>query len=305
MLEINVKNFKNILQKFRHFLNNKPFLFLFVVLVLNLLFEFLFACFFNFLWCPLGDLFSGFLYSWIERWLIRVVLANAIVLILPALLGYMYIYRKGNFLKTLKLNSFFVIYILVIAIFQVINVVQQNLQPRPISDVIFGFFLFFHIGFNEDTLILGLCLNCFFNKWGKSRIGIWFSVVLNCFVFGCFHLSNLFVPGVSVNRILFQAFSSGFYCLVASAAYLRGGCIWVPIILHSANDAIILISSFFIKNVDDVSKWFSSSPDFLDVVYMLIFSLCYFLVFLFLMRKSKINELLKARNSKIEINNLK
>ena len=80
------------------------------------------------------------------------------------------------------------------------------------------------------------------------------------------------MPSVSIKRVLFQAFLLVFYCLFISVAYLRGGCIWVTIILRFINDAIVQISTFFVTNVNYTIEWFKSSPNFEDMLFVLFLS---------------------------------
>jgi membrane protease YdiL (CAAX protease family) len=94
------------------------------------------------------------------------------------------------------------------------------------------------IGIFEEVLTRGFILNVFLKRYGESKKGIYYSVLVSSIIFGISHLMNLFTKNVAVNEVISQVFYATFIGVVFGAIYIRTGYgLWWCVLLHAMYDA--------------------------------------------------------------------
>jgi membrane protease YdiL (CAAX protease family) len=138
------------------------------------------------------------------------------------------------------------------------------------------------VGIREEVIFRGIIVNSLAMKYATDKKGLWFTVVVSSLLFGCVHLSNIFV-GVELTGLIAQIIGSAAIGLFHAAVYLRGGNIWVPIIIHALQDAAVMfVPLFTVTTVTDVDAMSNTN---VGTGFILI-GICVALS-MFLLRKSK------------------
>ncbi|MBQ7876223.1 MAG: CPBP family intramembrane metalloprotease [Clostridia bacterium] len=156
--------------------------------------------------------------------------------------------------------------------------------------IVYGVVELIGVGFREETVFRGIVTNQIAKKYIKDRKGVLLTALVSAVIFGFAHMTNVFY-GVNLFSALVQSLAAvgiGFYL---SAVYLRGGNIWVLILMHTITDAASLFYASFTTSVTSV-----------DVINDLsIMNLTPLVVFgaagLFLLRKSKCAQIIERYNT--------
>jgi len=96
------------------------------------------------------------------------------------------------------------------------------------------------VGFVEETLFRGVILYALARVWGKTKQGIFGSLVLSAFLFGAIHILQGIV-GAPLDLMLLvslEAFVSGFWW---GALVLVSGSLWPTVLMHTVSNASVLI----------------------------------------------------------------
>lgn len=201
---------------------------------------------------------------------------------LTILFGYGFIFRQKGVVATLipGIPSFLLRgFLLFCAIFLAF---YEGVQWQPLPNILAGALFLFGIGVREEVIFRGIITNSLVLKYGNTTKGLFFAVLASAAMFSGIHLQNLFsgVPPMAVMVQLLGAFSLG---LVLVAIYVRGGNIWVPIILHAIIDASGVFRSTFTVTaatvLDDIAA-LNLAGTLRIVLFQIVFAL-------FLLRKSK------------------
>lgn len=130
------------------------------------------------------------------------------------------------------------------------------------------------IGIAEELMCREWIQNEFIKRFGDTRKGVYFSIILSSLIFGAIHLLNLFAGQTLLETILqvLQAVSSGF---LFGAIYYRTGNIWSTIFLHGFYDFSIMMGES--NNYVDCVRF--SNPSLISTVYSSIISLLIILLY--------------------------
>lgn len=166
---------------------------------------------------------------------------------LSLVLGFGYIYHGKGVGATLvpALPSFFLrTFVLAVAVY---TAVTEGAQWKPVSAILGGFMSLVGVGIREEVVFRGIIGNALARKYATDGKGLWKTVILSAALFSGVHLQNLFLglDPVAMIAQLVGAFGMG---MIFMAVYIRGGNIWVLIVLHSIVDASGLFESTFTQN---------------------------------------------------------
>jgi membrane protease YdiL (CAAX protease family) len=105
------------------------------------------------------------------------------------------------------------------------------------------------VGFVEETLFRGIILYVLVRAWGKSKQGIFLSVIVQAALFGILHVLQIMagIPLVISLMVIVNGFLSGIWW---GAMTLRWRSLWPVILLHAFSNISVLvkgISSPFIE----------------------------------------------------------
>lgn len=142
------------------------------------------------------------------------------------------------------------------------------------------------IGIGEESFFRGVVANLFWDKHAKDPAGVWTATIYSGLIFGLMHGSNL----LSSNKegVLVQMAGVIAMGMALTAIYYRSKNIWSVIFLHAFLDFCgLLPSGIFGGSITEVIS--SYSP-----VVAITSTLPYLVLTLFLLRKSKMPEILAA-----------
>ena len=202
------------------------------------------------------------------------------------------IFFKGSFLKTFKAGFLYILWCILGLIFIIIDSTRQNSSFKPTIDILLNIFKLFSISFFEESLFRGLITSSFAKKYVNEKYGIIKILLYPSLIFGITHSINVFTMKINISASVFQILSAVIVSIVLTAIYLRGGNIFVPIIIHTIINANGLFNAYFLeKNITEAA--IINSNNIITDLYSLIFAVflphCIFTIYL--IRENKINDI--------------
>jgi membrane protease YdiL (CAAX protease family) len=91
-------------------------------------------------------------------------------------------------------------------------------------------------GWIEEVLCRGVVVTALLQKWGRTRKGIYRSVLLSSVLFGAVHLANFLAGRKPLINNLTQITFAIFFGVIFASCLLRNRTIWPMIFLHAAVD---------------------------------------------------------------------
>lgn len=218
--------------------------------------------------------------------LIAEVLVLLVLLLVMKLLGMSYVLRSGvrnpgN--RLLPVLPILLLYTYSMAA-SVIFYAGEPMQP-PLG--IFWFVLcMLAVGITEELAFRGLMTRMIFEKYGRSAVGVWLSVLLSSLLFGAVHITNAAEGGDILGGVLVQAVNAVALGMCLGAIYLRTNSLWTVALLHAYMDFCALISTGVFTDGSVMDTVGAYSP------LHLLASVFYALLALFLLRPSKLKRLI-------------
>lgn len=195
--------------------------------------------------------------------------------------------KKYSFKETLKLCLPILILTIIIFISNVISLIGENLNIENLISLIF-YTVF--IGLFEELFFRGIIENELLENYKGSRKNIIVSIVLSAIFFGGTHILNLFAgQGLFITLMqIIQTFAIG---LLFGAVYYLSKNIWALAFLHGFYDFAILLGD--VNNFKECSytKDMPLSLSTSSIVVSLILSAIYITYTIYLLRKTKMNDL--------------
>ena len=164
---------------------------------------------------------------------------------------------------------------------------MQGISVQPTLDIIIFVLTMLMIGLTEEFLCRGVIANLILDCYGKTAVGIKYSVVVSGIIFGLFHMSNALGGNIEVTGVLVQVLVTSAMGMFFTAIYIRTKNIWVVVLLHAFNDFAALLSSgvYYTGTIQDTISSYSS----INLLGMLPF----LIATCFLLRRSKVSEILE------------
>lgn len=208
---------------------------------------------------------------------------------LAFLLGYGFVLKEKGFGKTFKVGVGFACAYLVIAAFVVYYTLSKsNVEWKPWYGILIGLMALFGIGLREDLLYRGVLQSALAIKYANSGKGIWLTVAVSSLSFGLLHFLNMF-NGATFASAFSQVLGAIALGAAFGAIYLRGGNIWVPILIHALVDFSGVFNAMFLVGGGTATDKINTLS-ILSALWNLPLPL---LVTAFLLRKSKHAEILE------------
>lgn len=203
--------------------------------------------------------------------------------------------EKGNgFWYGIKVGAF----IVCLGIFSIVDDLPQNISQGQIQPFIYivAFCLdMLFVGITEEIVFRGIIQNKIYECFDmKTRKGIYMAIICSGLIFGSCHILNS-MSGISFRAALMQATGVSGMGIYFSAIYYRSNNIYSMIALHAFNDFANLTASG-IWGIGDLSTVVENYN-----IYALVGFAFYLALSLFLLRKSKLNQL----NKEIDLKNTK
>ena len=203
---------------------------------------------------------------------------------LVVIFGYSFSFRQRGIRATFGASWFIFVFYGILVISEVgMKSINPDTPWKSDLEIFYGILMLIGIGIREEILFRGVITNAIALKYGSSTKGLWITVLSAGAMFGAVHLSNVFT-GASFTGALVQVIGCFGGGALLSAIYLRGGSIWVMVLLHSLRDTPGLVDMLFINAPESQSASEIISGYNLTAIPVIAIEL---LLAAFLLRKSK------------------
>ena len=156
---------------------------------------------------------------------------------------------------------------------------------RPPLQILWFVLCMLSIGVTEELVFRGLITRMIFEKYGRSAVGVWLSVLVSSLLFGGVHLLNAAGGAVSIGSVLVQVVGAMALGMCLAAAYLRTNSLWAVALIHGYMDFCALLASgvFAVNSIAGVID--EASP------LQLAAAVLYTLLAIFLLRPSQMKQI--------------
>jgi membrane protease YdiL (CAAX protease family) len=200
---------------------------------------------------------------------------------------YVFTEKKEGFFKSIILGL--PILIIAIAVF-LVNIPSIFEPALNLSNLITLILFCISIGLYEEFLCRGWLLNEFLEKYGSTRKQVITSIFISATIFGLMHISNIWIGGQTVTQTIMQVIQATAVGVLFGTVYYRSKNIWAVVFLHGFYDfALFLGTVNTLKECHAVSETLTA----ISVIGTISLSLVYLLTSAILLRKSKINHMIK------------
>lgn len=175
--------------------------------------------------------------------------------------SYVFTQKKANLKKGLFYGLFYIIGGLLFMTISIPGLITLKSGYALINVTI----LCLLIGICEEFLCRGWLLNEFLERFGDTKKGIWYSIIVSGLIFGLMHIANIFAGQDAIGTIM-QVVSASATGIVLGLIYYKTKNIWSVIILHGFWDF-----SLFLKDIIPITERTASTVSF--SVIGLIFSI--------------------------------
>lgn len=107
----------------------------------------------------------------------------------------------------------------------------------------------FLIGICEEFLCRGWLLNEILERYGETKKGVWYSIIISGIIFGLMHIGNIFTVGQAVSTTITQVISATGTGIIFGLIYYKTKNIWSVVFLHGLWDF-----SLFLGTVAPIEK---------------------------------------------------
>ena len=178
----------------------------------------------------------------------------ALVLILMLLFKNSYVFTQQS--EKFSKGLFYGLYYIIIASFITFSsfmAVAFKFNGYSLLNVFVGCFL---IGVAEEFLCRGWLLNEFLERYGDSKKGVWYSIIISGIIFGLMHLGNISSFGQDIPETISQVLSTAGTGIFLGLIYYKTKNIWSVIFIHGFWDFSLYLSD--IIPVKSVTESFST-----------------------------------------------
>jgi len=163
-----------------------------------------------------------------------------IIFLIPVLLifnnKYIFTEKKASFKDTIKI--IWPMLLLTSAVGFMMFQASGGFKYFNVDEVVASIFLYSLVGIFEEFLCRGWLQNEFIERFGNTRGGVIYSIVLSGLIFGSIHIMNFF-GGQALGSTLIQITSAAIAGIYFGAVYFKTKNIWVTVILHAFWDLCI------------------------------------------------------------------
>ena len=171
------------------------------------------------------------------------VILSSLVLILMLLFKNSYVFTQPHkkFSKGLFYGLFYIVgasFILLISAIRLIDKINDINILMTILNLLIGCFF---IGVAEEFLCRGWLLNEFLERYGDTKKGVWYSIIISGVIFGLMHIGNI-ANGQDVANTISQIIGAAGTGILFGLIYYKTKNIWSVIFLHAFWDFSIYLN---------------------------------------------------------------
>ena len=168
---------------------------------------------------------------------------------------------------------------MVLSIWDTISEGIEIVPDWPIN-LAYALFLCVGIGFFEEGMCRGALLGGLMAKFGRTKAGVWFAVILSSLAFGAMHIdfssdidpSNWLTMAQAALKIL----QTGMYGFVLAAVAVRTRSIFWPALLHGLDDFLLFVPDVVLLGDTVETEYVSTGDDaMVSVIFYIIICVLY------------------------------
>lgn len=130
------------------------------------------------------------------------------------------------------------------------------------------------VGVCEEFLCRGWLLNEFLERYGDTKKGVWYSIIISGVIFGLIHLGNFF-NGQDLVSTVTQILNASATGIILGLIYYKTKNIWSVIVLHGLWDFSLFLGE--LSPITSATETFNSFSIF-GIVFAVIMVMCQLLV---------------------------
>ena len=183
---------------------------------------------------------------------IREAVLAFMVLIVMLLFKNSYVFTQKR--ESFKTGLFYgLFYLIGSVVFCLINI-EGFKSGLALVNLVLGCLL---VGICEEFLCRGWLLNEFLERYGNTKKGIWYSIIISGVIFGLMHVGNIFSIGQSIPETVIQMINAAGIGIFFGLIYYKTINIWSVIFLHGLWDFSIFLSDVapVSKSIEAISKF--------------------------------------------------
>ena len=191
------------------------------------------------------------------------VLASLVLIVMLLFKNsYVFTQKHEKFMKGIFYGLF---YIVGAGFFTLFGVISGALSGGlALLNLIIGCFF---IGVAEEFLCRGWLLNEFLERYGDTKKGVWYSIVISGVIFGLMHLGNIYTMGQAIPTTIIQVLSASATGIVFGLIYYKTKNIWSVVALHGLWDFSLLLQEIApVTTVNETIPGFSVFSLFFSVL---------------------------------------
>lgn len=152
---------------------------------------------------------------------------------------YVFTQKKEKLSRSLFYGLFFLMFATLYTIIGMIGVIESSSWYTLLNIFLWSLL----VGICEEFLCRGWLLNEFLERFGDSKKGVWYSIIISGIIFGLMHLGNI-ESGQSVANTIIQVINATGIGIAFGSIYYKTRNIWSVIILHAYWDFSLFLSSY-------------------------------------------------------------
>ncbi len=194
--------------------------------------------------------------------------------------------KKGKgYFKSLPIAAYPIGFAILAFFGNVAYAMHENVSLNEGFAIIIFIVCMFFVGLSEELCNRAISAESLLEHYGTDKKGIWKAAIISGILFGCLHLFNLkYGDPIKVTVQVIAAAATG---VLYAAIYFRSGNIWLMVTLHALHD-IAAAAGYGIFSRGNVTNMLAYSGP--EALYGLITVIPQVIVAIFLLRKSKIDE---------------
>lgn len=165
-----------------------------------------------------------------------IMTAIAIVVILLLKKTYVFTQKKESLKTGLFYGSFYLVGSFLLSL---PNLIQGFTSIYAFLNLLIGCFL---VGTSEEFLCRGCLLNELLERYGNTKKGIWYSIIISGIFFGLLHIINIYTLGQAMSVTITQVITASATGIFLGLIYYKTRNIWSVVILHGLWDFSLLLN---------------------------------------------------------------
>lgn len=152
---------------------------------------------------------------------------------IAAITGFLWVFKAGDFKKTLKSGTLMIVVSLVLILLSLL--LNGGLHFQEEGSVLLVLLSYVLTGIREELILRGIGLNLLADRYSAGKKEIRLAILLNALMFGFMHLGRL-SRGAALSDVGFQVIFASFLGVMLASMYMYGGSVWAVAVAHTLWD---------------------------------------------------------------------